>query len=48
VESHLEGSGEALTRMIDRLNRGPGPGRVDDVAAEAAAPEGSGDFEIRG
>ncbi len=48
VEAHLEGSGDALSRMIDRLNAGPPAGRVDDIAAEAARPENAVDFEIRG
>lgn len=48
VEAHLEGSGSALSRMMERLAQGPGSGRVDDVAAEAAKPQGAVDFEIRG
>ena len=48
VEAHLEGSGTKIAEMIDRLQQGPSAGRVDDVAAEAAEPDGSVDFGIRG
>ncbi len=47
VEVHLEGSGTAIAEMIDRMNAGPPPSRVDDLKADAAEPEGAVDFEIR-
>ncbi len=47
VEAHLEGEGAAITRMIDRMSTGPSAGRIDDITAEAAEPQGAVDFEIR-
>ncbi len=47
VEAHLEGSGTAIAEMIDRMNEGPPAGRVDDLKADAAEPEGAVDFELR-
>jgi len=47
VEAHLQGDDSSVSRMIDRMRRGPANARVDDVEVEDAAPEDSGRFELR-
>lgn len=47
VEAHLEGSGADIAAMLDRMNEGPQAGRVHDLKADAAEPEGAEDFRIR-
>jgi acylphosphatase len=47
VEAHLTGEEQAVTRMIERMRRGPSNARVDDVAVEDSEPEGVGRFEVR-
>ncbi len=48
VETHIEGSGHALSQMMERLNAGPPSGRVEHISAEAAEPSKQDEFEIRG
>ena len=47
VEAHFTGDEQAVTRMIERVRRGPANARVEDVTVEDAPPEGAGRFEIR-
>ncbi len=47
VESHVEGAGDAVDRMIECLSHGPSGARVDDVQVEEAAPENRSGFEVR-
>ena len=47
VEAHLQGEDNAVTRMIERMGRGPANARVDNVDVEDASPEESGRFELR-
>lgn len=47
VEAHLNGDENAVSRMIERLRRGPSNARVDDLTIEDAAPENTGRFEVR-
>jgi acylphosphatase len=47
VEAHLQGSGEAVEQMIERMRSGPSGARVDDVDVEQAAVEPTGGFELR-
>jgi len=47
VEAHLEGEEHDVTRMIERLRRGPSSAQVDEVTVEEAPPQGLGRFELR-
>jgi acylphosphatase len=47
VEAHLAGDEGAVTRMIERLRRGPSNARVDDVTVEETEAESLGRFEVR-
>jgi len=47
VEAHLQGEDSSVSRMIDRMRRGPANARVEDVEIEDAAPEDTGRFELR-
>jgi acylphosphatase len=47
VEAHLSGEEGNVTRMIERLQRGPSNARVDDIEIEEVAPDGTGRFELR-
>ena len=47
VEAHLSGEEDAVTRMIERMRRGPSNARVDDLAVEEAEAEQSGRFHVR-
>jgi len=48
VEAFLTGDEDCVSRMIDRMRRGPANARVDDVEVEHAEPvERSGRFEVR-
>jgi acylphosphatase len=47
VEAHLEGEEDAVTRMVERMRRGPSNAQVEDVDAEDVPPEGLGRFELR-
>jgi acylphosphatase len=47
VEAHLAGDESAVTRMIDRMRRGPSNARVEDFVIEEEAPESLGRFEVR-
>ena len=47
VEAHLAGDESAVTRMIERMRRGPSNARVDEFSVEEEAPESLGRFEVR-
>jgi len=47
VEAHLEGDEHDVTRMTERLRRGPSNAQVDEVSVEEASPQGLGRFELR-
>ena len=48
VEAHVTGEEDCVTRMIERMRRGPANARVDDVEVEEAEPgEDSHRFEVR-
>jgi acylphosphatase len=47
VEAHLAGDESAVTRMIERMRRGPSNARVEEFAVEEEAPESLGRFEVR-
>ena len=47
VEAHLESEESAVTRMIERMRRGPANASVEEVAIEDAELEGVGRFEVR-
>jgi len=47
VEAHLEGEEHDVTRMIERLRRGPSSAQVDEVTVEEAPAQGLGRFELR-
>jgi acylphosphatase len=47
VEAHLAGDESAVSRMIERMRRGPANARVEDVVVEEAEPESPGRFEVR-
>ena len=47
VEAHLEGDEDAVTRMIERMRRGPSAARVDELTVEEAGSEPTGRFELR-
>lgn len=48
VEAFLSGDEDCVTRMIDRMRRGPANARVDDVEVIESEPvERSGRFEVR-
>ena len=47
VEAHLAGEERAVSRMIERLQRGPANARVQDVIVEDVSPEPLGRFEVR-
>jgi len=47
VEAHLAGDENAVTRMIERMRRGPSNARVEEFEIEDAAPESTGRFEVR-
>jgi acylphosphatase len=47
VEAHLESEESAVTRMIERMRRGPANASVEDVAIEDAELQGVGRFEVR-
>jgi acylphosphatase len=47
VEAHLAGDESAVSRMIERMRRGPANAWVEDVVVEEAEPESPGRFEVR-
>ncbi|HVF37291.1 MAG TPA: acylphosphatase [Sphingomicrobium sp.] len=47
VEAHLEGDEDAVSRLIERMRRGPSAARVDELTVEDATSESSGRFELR-
>jgi acylphosphatase len=47
VEAHLGGEEGDVTRMIERMRRGPSNAQVEDVIVEDAPPESLGRFELR-
>jgi acylphosphatase len=47
VEAHLVGDEDSVTRMVERMRRGPSDARVDSVTVEEAVPESTGRFELR-
>jgi acylphosphatase len=47
VEAHLEGEEDDVTRMIERMRRGPSNAQVEDVSVEDALTEALGRFELR-
>jgi len=48
VEARLTGDEDCVTRMIERMQRGPANARVDGVKVEEAEPgEDSHRFEVR-
>jgi acylphosphatase len=47
LEAHLTGDESAVTRMIERMRRGPSNAHVDDIAVEEEAPESTGRFQVR-
>lgn len=47
VEAHLTGEEDCVTRMIERMRRGPSNARVDDLVVEESEPESRGRFEVR-
>ena len=48
VEAFLNGDEDCVTRMIDRMRRGPANARVEDVEVEEAeVVDRSGRFEVR-
>ena len=47
VEAVLEGSPEAVERMLRFLETGPRQARVDHVEVEEEPPEGLSGFEVR-
>ena len=47
VEAHLDGSEDAVTRMIERMRQGPSDAQVDEITVDEAVSENSGRFELR-
>ena len=47
VEAELSGEEADVTRMIQRLQRGPSNARVEHVDVEEIEPQESGRFELR-
>ena len=47
IEAHLTGHEDAVTRMIERMRKGPSNARVDDVEIEESEPGEPGRFEVR-
>ena len=47
VEAHLQGEDGDVSRMIDRMRRGPSNARVDDVEVEDGELGEAGRFELR-
>ena len=47
VELHLEGSGEAVAKLVAWCQDGPRHADVDAVEVSAAEPQGHGGFDIR-
>jgi acylphosphatase len=47
VEAHLTGEEQAVTRMIERMRRGPSNARIEDFTIEDAPPESTGRFQVR-
>lgn len=47
VEAHLSGEEDSVTRMIERMRRGPSNARVDDLKVEEEEPGERGRFEVR-
>ena len=47
VEAHIQGDDHAVSRMIDRMRRGPSNARVDDIEVEETEPQSPGRFELR-
>lgn len=47
VEAVLEGSPEAVDRIVRFLEKGPSSARVDDVEVREEAPQGLTRFEVR-
>jgi acylphosphatase len=47
VEAHFSGEEDDVTRMVERMRRGPSNARIDDVAVEEVDPEPRGRFEVR-
>ena len=47
VEALVEGDEEAVTRVEQKIRRGPSSARVQDVQVHAEPPTGQAGFEIR-
>ena len=47
VEAHLEGEDDCVSRLIERMRRGPSNARVEEISVEETPPEGLGRFELR-
>ena len=47
VEAHLQGEEGAVSRMIERMGRGPSNARVDELTVDHAELGDSGRFELR-
>ena len=47
VEAHLAGDESAVSRMIERMRRGPSNAHVDDIVIEEEAPDYTGRFQVR-
>lgn len=48
VEAEVEGTVDAVQRMLDWLSHGPRHARVDRIEVSEMPAEGSGSFEVRG
>jgi acylphosphatase len=47
VEAHIQGAGDAVERMIERLRSGPPHAQVGQLEIEEVAPEAGDRFEVR-
>jgi len=47
VEAHLGGEEHCVSRMVERMRRGPSNAQVDDMTVEDAPAEALGRFELR-
>jgi acylphosphatase len=47
VEAHLEGAGDAVQQLIDKMRGGPPSARVDDLQVGEAAAENLVSFGVR-
>ena len=47
VEAQLSGEEDDVSRMIERMRRGPSNARVDEFIVEEEDPEARGRFEVR-